>query len=151
MQYFLVTFFFMYNSLYLLITYPYLVPLSPLSPLVTTSLLSVSVSVYFLLHSLVDCVLFYISHISDIIQVSVFLCLIYFPCHSSLQVHSCSCKWQNTILFYGCVVFHCVSFPDASSGKNLPAMQNTQEAHVKSLDWEDALEKEMATHSSILA
>ena len=32
--------------------------------------------------------------------------------------------------------------------KNLPAMQ---EARVQSLDWEDPLEKGMATHSSILA
>ena len=32
--------------------------------------------------------------------------------------------------------------------KNLPAMQETQ---VQSLDWEDPLEKGMATHSSTLA
>ena len=32
--------------------------------------------------------------------------------------------------------------------KNLPAMQEMQ---VRSLGWEDPLEKEMATHSSILA
>ena len=32
--------------------------------------------------------------------------------------------------------------------KHLPAMQETQ---VRSLGWEDPLEKEMATHSSILA
>ena len=32
--------------------------------------------------------------------------------------------------------------------KNLPAMQETQ---VRSLCWEDALEKRMVTHSSILA
>ena len=32
--------------------------------------------------------------------------------------------------------------------KNLPAMQETQ---VQPLGWEDPLEKEMATHSSILA
>ena len=32
--------------------------------------------------------------------------------------------------------------------KNLPAMQ---EMGVQSLDWEDALEKGMATHSGILA
>ena len=32
--------------------------------------------------------------------------------------------------------------------KNLPAMQETR---VQSLGWEDALEKEMATHFSILA
>ena len=31
--------------------------------------------------------------------------------------------------------------------KNLPAMQETQ---VRSLGWEDALEKEITTHSSIL-
>ena len=32
--------------------------------------------------------------------------------------------------------------------KNLPAMQDTQ---IPSLGWEDALEKGMTTHSSILA
>ena len=32
--------------------------------------------------------------------------------------------------------------------KNLPAMQETQ---IRFLDWEDPLEKEVATHSSILA
>ena len=36
----------------------------------------------------------------------------------------------------------------AQSVKSLPAMWETQ---VQSLDWEDPLEKEMATHSSILA
>ena len=30
-------------------------------------------------------------------------------------------------------------------------MQETQEMQFQSLDWEDPLEKEMATHSSILA
>ena len=35
--------------------------------------------------------------------------------------------------------------------KNLPAMQETQEMWVRSLDQEDPLEKEMATYSSILA
>ena len=38
-------------------------------------------------------------------------------------------------------------FPDGSVVKNLPAMQETQ---VRSLGREDPLEKEMATHSSIL-
>ena len=37
-----------------------------------------------------------------------------------------------------------MGFPDGSVVKNLPAMQ------VRSLSWEDPLEKEMATHSSIL-
>ena len=36
----------------------------------------------------------------------------------------------------------------AQSVKSLPAMQETQ---VRFLGWEDPLEKEMATHSSILA
>ena len=35
--------------------------------------------------------------------------------------------------------------------KNLPAMQGTQETQVQSLGQEDPLEKETATHSSILA
>ena len=35
--------------------------------------------------------------------------------------------------------------------KNLPAMQEPQEKHVRSLGWEDPLEEGMATHSSILA
>ena len=35
--------------------------------------------------------------------------------------------------------------------KNSPAMQETQETRVRFLGQEDPLEKEMATHSSILA
>ena len=42
-----------------------------------------------------------------------------------------------------------LGFPDDSDGKEyLPAMQETW---VRSLGWEDALQKGMATHSSILA
>ena len=40
----------------------------------------------------------------------------------------------------------CKGFPGGSGG--LPAVRETQ---VRSLGWEDPLEKEMATHSSILA
>ena len=36
-------------------------------------------------------------------------------------------------------------------GKNLPAMQEPQEMQIQSLDWEDDLEEDMATHSSVLA
>ena len=36
----------------------------------------------------------------------------------------------------------------AQMAKHLPAMRETR---VQSLDWEDPLEKEMATHSNILA
>ena len=39
----------------------------------------------------------------------------------------------------------------AQQVKNLPAMQETWETGVQSLEGEDPLQKEMATHSSILA
>ena len=39
-------------------------------------------------------------------------------------------------------------FPGGSAVRNLPAMQ---EMWVLSLGWEDSLEEEMVTHSSILA
>ena len=35
--------------------------------------------------------------------------------------------------------------------KNLPAMQETHQMQVGSLEWEDPLEKGMTTHSSIFA
>ena len=41
-----------------------------------------------------------------------------------------------------------MDFPGGSVVKNLPAMQETR---VPSLGWEYPLEKELATHSSILA
>ena len=41
-----------------------------------------------------------------------------------------------------------LDFPVAQTVKSLPAMQETR---VRSLGWEDPLEKEMATHPSILA
>ena len=41
-----------------------------------------------------------------------------------------------------------VGFPGGSAIKNPPAMWETQ---VRSLGWEDPLEEEMATHSSVLA
>ena len=42
-------------------------------------------------------------------------------------------------------------FPGGSAVKNLPTMQETQETRFQSLGQEDALEKKMATQSSILA
>ena len=44
-----------------------------------------------------------------------------------------------------------VGCPGSTSVKNLPAMQETPGTSVWSLGWEDPLEKEMATHSSIRA
>ena len=42
-------------------------------------------------------------------------------------------------------------FPGGLAMKNLSAMQEKQEMGVRSLGWEDPLEKSTATHSSILA
>ena len=42
-------------------------------------------------------------------------------------------------------------FPGGSVVKNLPVIQEMQEAWVQSLGWEDPLKEDMATHSSILA
>ena len=53
---------------------------------------------------------------------------------SSISFHNCISKYRNISV--------------SSVGKNLPAMQETQ---VQFLGREDPLEKEMATHSSILA
>ena len=60
--------------------------------------------------------------------------------------------WSNiTVLLYEITLWLHYGYVRASlvaeSVKNLPAMQETR---VRSLGWEDPLEKEMATHSSIL-
>ena len=44
-----------------------------------------------------------------------------------------------------------LGFPGGSAVKNPPAMQESQEARVQSLGWEDPLEEGIGTHSSILA
>ena len=44
----------------------------------------------------------------------------------------------------------CVRLPGSSMVKKLPAVQELQETQVCSLDWDNPLEEEMATHSSIL-
>ena len=44
-----------------------------------------------------------------------------------------------------------VGLPSGSRVKSLPAMQKPQETWARFLGWEDPLEKETATHSSIVA
>ena len=56
-----------------------------------------------------------------------------------VSLHSGTSNWLALIVR---------GFPVAQMVKNPPAMQ---EIWVQSLDWEDPLDKEMATHSSILA
>ena len=48
-------------------------------------------------------------------------------------------------------LYYTVGFPGSSVVKNLPAKQEMQETWIQYLGWEDPLEKEMVTHSSILA
>ena len=62
-------------------------------------------------------------------------------------VHCCCCC--VCVCVYVCV-YMCIEWASlvAQLVKNLPAVQETW---VRSLGWEDPLEKEMATHSSILA
>ena len=58
------------------------------------------------------------------------------------------------ILASECIALHSAAvqgFPSGPAVKNLPAMQETQETWIRSPGWEDPLEEEMATHSSILA
>ena len=66
-------------------------------------------------------------------------------CHKQTPGKKLRCKGnQNIVLNYR----YLGAFQVAQMIKNLPAMQETW---VLSLGWEDALEKERATHSSILA
>ena len=67
----------------------------------------------------------------------------------------CVCVWSTALFIVGFVFNHCKILSSnpgfsliAQTVKNLPVVQETQ---VRSLDWGDPLEKEMATPSSILA
>ena len=70
--------------------------------------------------------------------------------HDHLNKHRKSIWWNGhpfyiyTIEYYSAIK----GFPVAQMENNLPAMRKTR---VLSLGWEDPLEKEMATHSNILA
>ena len=71
--------------------------------------------------------------------------LTYFSSYLSIIKHLLDLR---IFLILGCPYVELYASLVAQMVKNLPAMQETQ---VRSLDWEDPLEKEMATHSSILA
>ena len=63
------------------------------------------------------------------------------------MVESLSCYKTSASVCINVYVCHWASLV-AQTVKNLPAMQETR---LPSLGWEDPQEKEMATHSSILA
>ena len=56
--------------------------------------------------------------------------------------------WYELSVLCWVVYWAIRAFPGSADVKTLPAMQETW---IQSLGWEDPLEKEMATHSSILA
>ena len=67
--------------------------------------------------------------------------------HCCVRVFSSCWKW--VLLFsFSAQACNCSGFPAAHTVKNPPAMWETW---VRYLSWEDPLEKEMVTHSSILA
>ena len=84
-----------------------------------------------------------------------YTCLPFHILHSQTQSDllplPCSNPWHQPLL--DCLFFcgHSQGLPGGSLVKNLPPMQEMQETKFWSLGWEDPLEKEMATHSSILA
>ena len=61
-----------------------------------------------------------------------------------------SCR-LTTYGLYSVKVYSLYGFPGGAEVKNLPGMQETWEMQVQSMAQEDALEEDMATHSSILA
>ena len=75
----------------------------------------------------------------------MYMCVyIYTHTHIHIYTHVC-------IYIYICMYVYThthTGFSGGSAEKNLPTMQEMQ---VRSLGWEDPLEKEMATHSSIIA
>ena len=56
--------------------------------------------------------------------------------------------WGFKVFEFGGRLFNLLGFPGGSVVKNLPAKQEMQ---LHSLSWEDLLEEEIGTHSSILA
>ena len=65
--------------------------------------------------------------------------------HAGLYSEPLDLSMRETKIF--ALLYFDLGFPVAQMVKNLPAVQETQ---VQSLVWEHPLEKEMATHSSLL-
>ena len=68
--------------------------------------------------------------------------------YSLIYPFSSSCHAPNPCISHIFLISHFIICQVAQMVKCLPAMQETR---VQSLDWEDHLAKEMATHSSTLA
>ena len=73
------------------------------SPLVTTNLFYVCMSLFILKFASV----YFRFKIWVKFVVFVFLCLTYLTQHNVLKVHPCCSKWEDFIILYGRVAFHC--------------------------------------------
>ena len=90
-------------------------------------------------------------------SISLSLSDLFYLFYNALQVHSCCCRWQNFILFYGWVVFHYIYYiynmyyMTSLVAQMVKRLSTMWETWVRSLDWEDPLEKAVAPHSSTIA
>ena len=73
------------------------------------------------------------------------------PSISDTHLLMCSLPIVSVTLVLAYAQYKTGTSPMAQRVKNLPALQETQETWIQSLGLGDPLEKEMTTHSSILA
>ena len=70
----------------------------------------------------------------------------------TLIVSLCNISWTYSHIFsYRFIHYLCIFWQASLVAQRLKCLPTMQETWVRSLGWEDSLEKEMATHSSILA
>ena len=82
--------------------HPFCLPPSYPPPLATTNLFSISLRFFcFRFYIYVRLIIQYLSFSVGLTSLSVV----------PSKAHSCCCKWQHFILFYGWIIFHCVYIP----------------------------------------
>ena len=102
----------------------------------------------------ISCLIFFPTHHFSLPEnpsavYSLFMCCL-FPLEVKLHETRESCHWRGTVLFPAPRKATNI-YQDGSVVKNWPAVRETQETQVVSLAWEDPLEEDMSTHSSIFA
>ena len=65
--------------------------------------------------------------------------------------HGIHCWSVNLVAAFREIYFEVMGFPGGSAVKNSPVMQELHETLVQFLSWDDPLEEDTATQSSILA
>ena len=71
-------------------------------------------------------------------------------CLAVTSTHWSWCKTKNKPNSFHKTALQVSGFLGGAVVKNPPAKQEMKEARIQPLGWEDPLEKEMATHSSVL-